>query len=120
MQIPISLKDDDISSDIKLPSSNCTALFLGSNFPPNIEGIRWFVKNVLPFTKINLVISVAVAYNSNPASLDNLEQLIMSVLKVVPVGYTIGAIEKPSVTQIGASNKLVADINVSTYYTQSN
>lgn len=57
MQIPISLKDDDISSDIKLPLSNCTALFLGSNFPPNIEGIRWFVKNVLPFTKINLVIA---------------------------------------------------------------
>ena len=37
-------------------------------------------------TKINLVISVAVAYNSNPASLDNLEQLVISVLKVIPVG----------------------------------
>jgi hypothetical protein len=71
-------------------------------------------------TKINLVISCGVAYNSNPASLDNLEQLIMSVLKVIPVGYTIGAVEKPSVMQIGASNKLVADISVSTYYTQSN
>jgi hypothetical protein len=71
-------------------------------------------------TRINLVVSVAVAYNSNPASLDNLEQLVISVLKVIPVGYTIGAIEKPTVTQVGPSNVLVADIRVSTYYTQTN
>jgi len=71
-------------------------------------------------TKINLVISVAVAYNSNPASLDNLEQLVISVLKVIPSGYTIGAVEKPTVTQVGPSNCLVADIRVSTYYTQTN
>jgi hypothetical protein len=70
--------------------------------------------------KINLTISVAVAYNSNPASLDNIEQLIISVLKVIPVGYTIGSIEKPTVTQVGPSNVLVADIRVSTYYTQTN
>jgi hypothetical protein len=71
-------------------------------------------------TKINLVISVAVAYNSNPASLDNLEQLVISVLKVIPVGYIVGAVEKPTVTQVGPSNVLVADIRVSTYYTQTN
>jgi len=71
-------------------------------------------------TKINLVISVAVAYNSNPASLDNLEQLIISVLKVIPAGYAVGAVEKPTVTQVGPSNVLVADIRVFTYYTQTN
>ena len=70
--------------------------------------------------KINLIISVAVAYNSNPASLDNLEQLLISVLKVIPAGYTIGSIERPTVTQVGPSNCLVADIRVSTYYTQTN
>jgi hypothetical protein len=71
-------------------------------------------------TRINLVISVAVAYNSNPASLDNLEQLVISVLKVIPTGYIVGAVEKPTVTQVGPSNVLVADIRVSTYYTQTN
>ena len=70
-------------------------------------------------TKINLVISVAVAYNSNPGSLDNLEQLIMSVLAVIPTGYTIEAVEKPTVTQVGPSNCLVSDVRVSTYYTQT-
>ena len=69
--------------------------------------------------KINLVISVAVAYNSNPASLDNLEQLIKSVLAVIPNGYTIEAVEKPTVTQVGPSNVLVSDVRVSTYYTQT-
>jgi hypothetical protein len=69
--------------------------------------------------KINLTVSIGVAYNSNPASLDNLEQLLISVLKVIPTGYTIGAVEKPTVTQVGPSNILVSDIRVSTYYTQT-
>ena len=69
--------------------------------------------------KINFTISVAVAYNSNPASLDNIEQLIMSVLAVVPVGYVVSVVERPTVTQVGASTLLIADVRVSTYYTQT-
>jgi hypothetical protein len=70
-------------------------------------------------TKINFSISVAVAYNSNPASLDNIEQLIMSVLAVIPTGYVVSTVERPTVTQVGASTLLIADIRVSTYYTQT-
>jgi hypothetical protein len=70
-------------------------------------------------TKINFSISVAVAYNSNPASLDNIEQLIMSVLAVIPTGYVVSSVERPTVTQVGASTLLIADIRVSTYYTQT-
>ena len=69
--------------------------------------------------KINFSISVAVAYNSNPASLDNIEQLIMSVLAVIPTGYVVSSVERPTVTQVGASTLLIADIRVSTYYTQT-
>jgi len=43
--------------------------------------------------KINFTISVAVAYNSNPASLDNIEQLIMSVLAVIPTGYVVSRLK---------------------------
>lgn len=78
------------------------------------------IGNTTFHSKVNLTISVGVAYNNNAASLDNLEQLIISVLKVIPAGYEIGTVEKPSVTQIGASYKLVADIRVSTRYTQTN
>lgn len=70
-------------------------------------------------TKINLTITCAVAYASNAAALDNLEQLIISVLAVIPDGYTVGPVERPTVTQVGSSNMLVADIRVSTYYTQT-
>ena len=70
-------------------------------------------------TKINFTISVAVAYNSNPASLDNIEQLIMSVLAVIPAGYIVSSVERPTVTQVGASTLLIADVRVSTYYTQT-
>ena len=69
--------------------------------------------------KINFTISVAVAYNSNPASLDNIEKLIMSVLAVIPVGYVVSVVERPTVTQVGASTLLIADVRVSTYYTQT-
>ena len=69
--------------------------------------------------KINFTISVAVAYNSNPASLDNIEQLIMSVLAVIPAGYIVSSVERPTVQQVGASTLLIADVRVSTYYTQT-
>ena len=69
--------------------------------------------------KINFTISVAVAYNSNPASLDNIEQLIMSVLAVIPSGYVVSSVERPTVSQVGASTLLIADVRVSTYYTQT-
>ena len=68
--------------------------------------------------KINMTISVAVAYNSNPASLDNIEQLLMSVLAVIPSGYEVSSVERPTVSQVGASTLLIADIRVSTYYNQ--
>jgi hypothetical protein len=69
--------------------------------------------------KINLNISVCVAYNSNPASLDNIEQLIISVLAVIPSGYIVSSVERPTVTQVGASTLLIADVSVSTYYTRT-
>ena len=56
-------------------------------------------------TKINFTISVAVAYNSNPASLDNIEQLIMSVLAVIPTGYVVSSVERPTVTQAVSAPK---------------
>ena len=70
--------------------------------------------------KLNFTISCCVAYNSNPASLDNIEQLIISVVSAIPAGYEVGAVQRPTVTQVGASNLLVADISVATYYTQTN
>ena len=69
--------------------------------------------------KVNFTISVAVAYNSNPASLDNIEQLVISVLAVIPSGYIVGSVERPTVTQVGASTLLIADVRVSTYYTRT-
>jgi len=69
--------------------------------------------------KVNFTISVAVAYNSNPASLDNIEQLVISVLAVIPNGYIVGSVERPTVTQVGASTLLIADVRVSTYYTRT-
>lgn len=70
--------------------------------------------------RVNLVISAIVSYNSNPASLDNIEKLIISILAALPAGYILGVVERPLVTQIGAAQYLTADINVSTYYTQTN
>ena len=70
--------------------------------------------------KINFTITAIVAYNSNPGALDNLEQLIMGILAAVPAGYQVGNVEKPTPLEVGASTMLCADINVSTYYTQTN
>jgi len=71
-------------------------------------------------TKVNLSITAIVSYNSNPASLDNLEKLIISILGAMPSGYIVGACESPEVVQIGAAQYLSASLNVSTTYTQTN
>lgn len=70
--------------------------------------------------KVNLTATCVVAYNSNPASLDNLEKLAISVLAALPAGYIAGVVERPLVSQIGAAQYLTADINISTYYEQTN
>jgi hypothetical protein len=69
--------------------------------------------------KINFAITAIVASNSNAGSLDNLEKLIMGILAAMPAGYVVGTIEKPTVLEVGQSPMLVADVNVSTYYTQT-
>lgn len=35
---------------------NIKVLFVGSLFGPNIEGIKWFIKNVMPYINVNLQI----------------------------------------------------------------
>jgi hypothetical protein len=70
--------------------------------------------------QLNFAITAIVASNSNAGSLDNLEQLIIGILAALPAGYVVGNIEKPTVLEVGQSPMLVADINVSTYYTQTN
>jgi hypothetical protein len=69
--------------------------------------------------KLNFAITAIVASNSNAGSLDNLEKLIMGILAAMPAGYVVGVVEKPTVLEVGQSPMLVADINVSTYYTQT-
>lgn len=70
--------------------------------------------------KVNMTATAIVLYNSNPASLDNLEKLVISILAALPAGYIAGVVERPLVSQIGAAQYLTADINISTYYTQTN
>lgn len=68
--------------------------------------------------KINMTVSAAVAYNNNAGALDQLEVLIITLIGLMPVGYTVGDVSRPSIISVGASNLLSADLSVSTYYTQ--
>jgi hypothetical protein len=69
--------------------------------------------------KLNFAITAIVSSNSNAGSLDNLEKLIIGILAAMPAGYVVDVVEKPTVLEVGQSPMLVADINVSTYYTQT-
>lgn len=68
--------------------------------------------------EVNLIIACCVAYNSNPGSLDNVEQLVLEVLAALPDGYVVGDIARPTIVQVGASNLLVTELSVTTYYTE--
>ena len=64
------------------------------------------------------MISAAVAYNSNPGALDNLEKLVIQILGVMPDGYVVGDVQRPTITNVNTSSILIADLSVSTYYNQ--
>jgi len=68
--------------------------------------------------KLNFVITAAVAYNSNPGALDNLEKLVIQILGVMPDGYVVGDVQRPTITNINTSSLLIADLSVSTYFNQ--
>ena len=71
--------------------------------------------------KINLVITVGVTMYSNAASLDNIEKLVMSILAVIPSGYTVGSVSNPiPLTLASGSEILACEIDISTQYTQTN
>jgi len=70
--------------------------------------------------KLNFAISAIVASNSNAGSLDNLEKLLIGILAAIPQGYSVGEVQKPTPLEVGQSPMLVADVLVSTYYTQTN
>ena len=69
--------------------------------------------------KINMTVSAAVAYNNNAGALDQLEILIITLIGLMPVGYEVGDVSRPTIISVGASNLLSADLSVSTYYTQT-
>lgn len=67
--------------------------------------------------KINLVVTAVVAYNNNAGALDNLEQLVISILGAMPSGYVVGDVNQPTPIEVGTGKFLIADLAVSTYYT---
>lgn len=68
--IPISFKDKRCIVDDKLKNENKKALFLGSYFFANVEGISWFCEKVLPYVDIELTI-VGASMNKLPQSIRN-------------------------------------------------
>ena len=69
--------------------------------------------------KLNYTITAAVAYLSNPASLDNLEKLTISILSALSASkYELSTVERPSVVQVGTTNLLASDIRLSVRYEQ--
>ena len=71
--------------------------------------------------KINLEVVVAVASYNNAASLDNIEQLVMSILAVIPQGYTVGSVSNQNPVELASGSQVLACvIEVSTQYTQTN
>ena len=70
--------------------------------------------------KVNLVITVGVAIYDNQSALDNIEKLVISILAAIPSGYEVGDVSNPIPLNIGASEILACEIQLSTYYTQTN
>jgi hypothetical protein len=67
--------------------------------------------------RVNLTVTGVVGYSNNAAALDNLEQLMISIISTMPNGYVVGNVNQPQPLEVGAGKYLTADLQVSTYYT---
>lgn len=56
MLLPIILPTPKLSS--RVDSDKCNILFVGGYYYPNVNGFRWFVKNVTPLIKINYEVTL--------------------------------------------------------------
>lgn len=54
--LPISMADDFGSNYVGSNKKTNIILFVGSYFMPNVKGIRWFCKNVMPYVNKDLLI----------------------------------------------------------------
>jgi hypothetical protein len=70
--------------------------------------------------RLNFVLTVGVAIYDNQSALDNWEQLVISILAAIPSGYEVGDVSNPIPLTIGASEILAGEIQLATYYTQTN
>ena len=70
--------------------------------------------------RVNFVLTVGVAIYDNKSALDNIEQLVISILAAIPSGYEVGDVSNPIIVAVGASEVLACEIQLSTYYTQTN
>lgn len=70
--------------------------------------------------QLNFVMTLGVAMYDNQAALDNIEQLVISVLAAIPSGYEVGDVSNPIPIEVGASLVLACEIQLSTNYTQTN
>jgi hypothetical protein len=68
--------------------------------------------------KVNMIITGIVGYTNNAAAMDNLEQLMISILGQMPSGYQVGDVSSPQSLEVGTGKFLVADVQVSTQYTE--
>ena len=70
--------------------------------------------------QLNFVMTIGVAIYDNQSALDNIEQLVISILAAIPSGYEVGDVSNPIPLNIGASEILACEIQLSTNYTQTN
>jgi len=82
---------------------------------PYLESV--LINGATTKVKVNLTVTGVVTYANNAAALDNLETLMISIIGAMPNGYEVRDVSAPQSLEVGAGKYLVADLQVSTYYT---
>lgn len=94
--LPISFEDTFDSKKLARTCKSKTLLFIGSNFPPNYDGIKWFIDEVMPKIKGYKLLIVGKNFEKERDSLtrDNVE-IIGTVKNVDMYYYEYGMVVMP-------------------------
>ena len=103
--IPMTFKDVFSKEAYEKVKSNKEKLvFVGSNFMPNIKGIEWFIRNVMPYIGYELEIVGRNMENWKPDLSNEKVKIVGSVDDLAPYYYDASAIVMPIF--IGAGMKV--------------
>jgi len=88
-----------------------TAITSNSNY-----SVVDFGAEVITTRRVNYILELVVAPNSNPGALTQLETMVAAVLPLIPQSWQIQNVSSPRISQANTNDVYLVEISITTIY----